>query len=341
MPKAKKLASGSWRCQVVDHYEMVDGKRKVVKHSITVDDPSYAGKKKCELMAAQWQAAKHEDGLRIGMAIDRYIESKESVLSPSTLRTYKTYRKNAYAAIENIRLSSLTTERMQKWISSFSKDHTPKTVRNAHALLSGTFDMFDERLPRVTLPQKRPPELKTPTDADIKTLLKEVEGTELWKAIVIAAFGTLRRGEICGLMASDLVGDELTVRRSVVAGEGGQLVTKAPKTPQSVRTVLLPHNIADAIRKPSGRLVELTPSALTCRFDKVRDRLGLNFRFHDLRAYSASIRHALGIPDVYIMRAGGWKNDTTLKQVYRRTMVDKEKGFDDMAADYFTKIASN
>ena len=34
MPKAKKLASGSWRCQVVDHYEVVDGKRKEIAHHV-------------------------------------------------------------------------------------------------------------------------------------------------------------------------------------------------------------------------------------------------------------------------------------------------------------------
>ena len=158
MPKARKLKSGAWNCRVVDHYEYKDGKRKPVMHSITVKDTSYAGKKKCELLAAQYQACRHEDGLRIGTALDRYIESKEDVLSPSTIRTYKGLRKNAYTALEPLRLSSLTPERLQKWVGTFSRTHSPKTVRNAVALLSGAYNMFDERLPRVTLPQKRPPE---------------------------------------------------------------------------------------------------------------------------------------------------------------------------------------
>ena len=338
MPKAKKLKSGSWRCRVVDHYEKVDGTRKAVMHSITVADPSYHGKKKCEYLAAQWQASRHEDGLRIGPAIDRYIESKKDVLSPSTLRTYKGLRKNAYTSIEALRLSTLTQERLQKWVGTFSRTHSPKTVRNAVGLLSGAYNMFDERMPRVTLPQKNPPELSTPTDAEIRLLLKEVEGTELWKAIVIAAFGTLRRGEVCALMAEDLKGDEITVRRSVVAGEDGKLVTKAPKTPQSVRTVVLPHSIAEKLRRPSGPLVDLTPSALSCQFSKVRDRLGFDFRFHDLRAYSASVRHALGIPDVYIMKAGGWKTDTVLKQVYRRAMEDHTDEFTGRATEHFEEL---
>ncbi len=340
MPKAKKLKSGSWNCRVVDHYEEVNGKRKAVMHSITVADPSYHGKKKCELLAAQWQASRHEDGLRIGTALDRYIESKEAVLSPATIRTYKGLRKNAYTSIEPLRLSTLTPERLQKWVGTFSRTHSPKTVRNAVALLSGAYNMFDERLPRVTLPQKRPPELNMPTDEELRALLKDVEGTELWKAIVISAFGTLRRGEVCGLMASDLVGDELIVRRSVVRGEAG-LVVKAPKTPQSVRRVLLPHSIAEALRKPSGPLVELTPQKITELFMKERDKLGFDFRFHDLRAYSASVRHALGIPNVYIQKVGGWKNEKVMNERYRRAMSDRERGYEEMAAEYFDRIAKS
>ena len=42
------------------------------------------------------------------------------------------------------------------------------------------------------------------------------------------------------------------------------------------------------------------------------------FRFHDFRHYSASIMHAIGIPDQYIMARGGWKTDTVLKAVYRK-----------------------
>lgn len=39
------------------------------------------------------------------------------------------------------------------------------------------------------------------------------------------------------------------------------------------------------------------------RFTDILKKVGLpHFRFHDLRHYCASIRHALGIPDAYIMQ---------------------------------------
>lgn len=63
MPTAKKLPSGSWRCQVFSHYEEVkqpDGtiKKKRIYKSFTSDDPSRNGKKAAELAAARYAAEK-------------------------------------------------------------------------------------------------------------------------------------------------------------------------------------------------------------------------------------------------------------------------------------------
>ena len=56
---------------------------------------------------------------------------------------------------------------------------------------------------------------------------------------------------------------------------------------------------------------------------------------HDLRHYSASILHAIGIPDQYIMARGGWKTDNVMKRVYRDTLSDVEKEMNQKAVDYF------
>ena len=58
MPTAKKLPSGSWRCQVFSHYEEVkqeDGsvRKKRIYKSFTSDDALSAGKKAAELAATQ------------------------------------------------------------------------------------------------------------------------------------------------------------------------------------------------------------------------------------------------------------------------------------------------
>ena len=65
-----------------------------------------------------------------------------------------------------------------------------------------------------------------------------------------------------------------------------------------------------------------------------------HFRMHDLRHYSASILHAIGIPDQYIMARGGWKTDNVMKRVYRDTLSDVEKRMNKKAVNYFEKLAA-
>jgi integrase len=58
---------------------------------------------------------------------------------------------------------------------------------------------------------------------------------------------------------------------------------------------------------------------------------------HDLRHYAASILHAIGIPDQYIMSRGGWKTDHVMKRVYRDTLTDVEIEMNNKINDFFAK----
>ena len=54
--------------------------------------------------------------------------------------------------------------------------------------------------------------------------------------------------------------------------------------------------------------------------------------------YSASIMHALGVPDRYIMERGGWSTDKTLKAVYQHTMSDQAQEFNKRIKSHFEKM---
>ena len=60
--KAQKLPSGRWRARYVDHYEMVNGKRKVVMGSVTRDTERAAIKAAMELEGG----GKRDSSLTIG-----------------------------------------------------------------------------------------------------------------------------------------------------------------------------------------------------------------------------------------------------------------------------------
>ena len=166
---------------------------------------------------------------------------KAAVLSPSTLRGYAgLLRTHFQGDFGSTRLNELNSQIVQIWISDLSKRLSPKTVRNAYALLTAALDMFAPDLSiRVQLPARKHPELYCPNDADIQRLLAESAGTDLETAILLAAFGPLRRGEICALTSRDIKGNTITVSKSIVRSEDNEWITKSPKTYGSYRTRIL------------------------------------------------------------------------------------------------------
>lgn len=350
MAKAKKLPSGSWRCQVYSHTEEIrqpDGniKKKRVYKSFTVDDTTAKGRRKCEALAAEWAAKKetaHVSGLTLGEALDGYIASRVNILSPRTIMDYKSTRKNYVQQLMAMKVDDLDQQHIQQAINIESLHLSPKTIRNIHGLISAVVKVYRPDLALNTaLPKKERVELYIPTDAEIKRLLSTVQDTEMELPILLAAFGPMRRGEICALETSDISGSVVHVNKNMVRNESGDWVIKTPKSYAGDRYIDYPDFVAEKWTGVSGRIVRLTPNNITDRFRYCLKRARLpHFRFHDLRHYSASIQHALGIPDSYIMQRGGWGNDGTLKAVYRHALADRSGEMDLLANRHFESLCN-
>lgn len=329
MPRKKKgqLPSGNFRKNRLDYIDE-NGK----KHFKSFTGSSMA---EVDYMIAQWKLqrgkpADHKGDLTVEDAVFRYIEAKRAVLSPSTIRYYNNVYKVhiAGSVLGSVYMNDLTTKDIQLWISDISRDHTPKTVRNIQMVLRSTVIMFlpDFRW-KVTLPQKNPSDLYCPSDEDVKRLLDYLKESDpmLYRAALLAAFGPMRRSEICALTSDDINGNEVTVNKALVYDTDGNLVLKATKTVGSTRVIEYPDFVIEAISEPRGRIVTYPPDRITVRFRNAVKRLGgPSYRFHDLRHYAASIMHAIGIPDRYIMERGGWMSDSVMKRVYQN-VIDIEK----------------
>jgi integrase len=239
-----------------------------------------------------------------------------------------------------MRISEIKQTDIQREVNIMAKTHAPKTVHNAHGLLSSVLKTYRPDFALATkLPPKQPRKPYVPSDDDINRLIQGVKGTELCKAILLAAFGSFRRSEIAAFTSDDIDRDTciISVNKAMVYSDEKRWVIKNfPKTDAGFRDVTIPLFVVDAL-PTSGRLVNLLPSSITDGFRKKLKKLGIkHFRFHDLRHYQASILHALGVPDHYIMERGGWKSDYTLKTVYRHTMDEKRKEVERGINEYFT-----
>lgn len=342
MATAKKLPSGSWQCQVYDNTDE-NGKRHY--KSFTSTDQSAKGKREAERMAADYAAEKElrsHCSLTFGEAFDNYVKDRESVLAVSTIREYKRTKRVDLSEFDKIKIENITPEHIQEFINRKAREKSPKTVRNIHGIISAVLGVYrSEMALNTTLPQKVPPKLYIPTDEDIKTLLSHIDNDDMMIAVLLAAFGPLRRSEICGLEDTDFNGNIAHIQKAVVLDENKQWVDKTTKSVAGNRYVPFPDFVMDRISDRKGRIVHLKLNQISDRFVDLVARSGLpRFRFHDLRHYCASIQHALGVPDAYIMQRGDWGSDAVLKQVYRHALSDQSEQLNHIINDHFSNLCN-
>ena len=259
-----------------------------------------------------------------------YVAENEERLSPSTVRSYNGMIRmieERSPRIANKRLSAITEQDVSDIVRPL---RTLKTKRNYVNFIHACTGKSAGKLTGVS--SKR---VHVPTELEVKGLLQIFRNTELEVPIMLAAYGGLRRGEICALRMSDIDGDFVHVSKAVVRDPLGAWVTKDPKTASSVRSVLLPHFVIERIRE-QGYITHLLPSQVSNRFWKKQRNLGIPpYCFHSLRHFHASYLHYLNIPDAYIMQRGGWSTPSVMQSIYRHALEDKVTPTDIYAVSAF------
>lgn len=330
MAKAHKLPSGSWRVQA---------KANGITKSFTASTKTEA-----ERRAAAWQldAECQAQGsipnkITLGEAIDRYIEIKSNVLSPSTIRSYGSIKTHALAGIADRQIERLNNISIQTAMNEYAASHSPKSVRNAYGLLTAVFKMYRPNFtPDARLPQKNKADIYVPTESEIKTILKLSKGTPLETPLKLAIFGGLRAGEICALTPADISGNVVNVTKSIAYSANNEWVIKSPKSYSGNRTVVLPEKIQfDAT--PDNRVTKYNPNSLYKAYRRLLSDNNLPpHRFHDLRHFYISTLFDLGVPEKYIIAQVGHSSSSITKRVYDHKSAGKQNDFSTKISGHFS-----
>ena len=302
-----------------------------------------------------------QNSLTFSKAMEKYIDSVDGVLSPSTIYGYDKLRKridSTFPWFSSMDISEIQQADVQKLISDYAKGKDPtyrqdikhrsaKTVANMNGFIYSVMGMYrpGERI-KVTLPAKQRKDSYVPTDEEIRLVMQEirkmndVSGYEV--AIALASFG-LRRSEICALTPDDLNGNILTINKAKVLDRDRKWQIKdSTKTLNSNRKIMIPDRIADKIRE-QGFVYRRSPNMITRVLYEIEDKLGIpRFSVHRLRHYFASANIANGMPMTYVEKLGGWSPDSpVLRRVYAHTMAEKEKEMGMMAVKNFEQLLTH
>lgn len=333
MATAKKAPSGQWR--VLAYV----GKNVTKSGYKSFTAPT---KKEAERMAAAFIPPEPERdrlNITVGEAIDRYIDMKNAVLSPSTIRSYKILRHTMLQELMDIEAYELTQSNVQAAINSdAASGKSPKTLRNAHGLLSSALHIArPEFALHTTFPQKQKPNIKIPSKEEVNELLSAAS-PPLSNAICLAAMLGLRRSEICALTWEDFKNGSLTVNKAVVRSSDNNWVVKPPKSVAGYRVLPMPETVKKRFASGgNGRVFPFNPDNISWHFAALQQKCfgQVRYRFHDLRHYNASIMLALGVPDKYAMERMGHATNNMLKSVYQHTMLSKQQEISEQLNKFF------
>ena len=122
--KAQKMPSGNFRVQI-----MVDSR----KYSITRPTAEEA---LAEAYRVKAGGSPEERSRRtLSSAIEYYITNREKLLSPSTIRGYRTIQRTRFQSLMSKPVSMINERQLQAAINTELRTASPKTVKNAAGLI--------------------------------------------------------------------------------------------------------------------------------------------------------------------------------------------------------------
>lgn len=257
--------------------------------------------------------------LTLGKAIDTFVSDNEHVLSPSTINSYKSYRKTRFQDYMEDDVSAINYQRMVNQECRLGL--SPKTVHNAFRLVTASLKHCGAEIPTINLPKKPKTERPWLDYEQISVFLNALRGKPYELGALLALHG-LRRSELLHITAEDIDCKKgiIHVRGSSVMGAENKLVDKQTnKNATSTRDVhIVIPRLTELASGKNGRLITTNPTTLYGSINYVCRSAGLpEVGVHGLRHSYISLCFHLGWNMQTVMREGGYSTTQTVNEVYR------------------------
>lgn len=279
---------------------------------------------------------------------DKYIEKcKKAKESPATVRGYEIMKRTTGEQFLKMNFCDFTPDDYKQMVEYYRDNpsakniekRSTKTVKNYNGFYKLVFAEYGLNYNyTVEEPKKVKKKPYRPTTKDVMAILDYAKGTEYYVALRLAAIG-LRRGEICALTINDLSDTNvLTINKDIIKDENGKLVVKeTPKTNASNREILIPADIADAIRT-QGYVYKYCIDQIRTTLLKYEKRLGIpEFTLHTLRKFAAAYMHKKGMTMEEIKDYCGWERTSQVAEIVYLYNLDPDESQKHIA-DIFTEL---
>lgn len=321
MASAKKLPSGSWRVNLFIGKD-ANGKRQY--KSFTAET-----KKEAEFLAAQYNAFKKEQTdskLTFRSASERYIDSKRSVVSPTTIRGYKTIISKYLDDILPLKVADITQEAVQIAINKLAANgYSSKTCHNAHGFISAVLGVYrPDFILHTTLPQKSKRDIYVPDKNEVNNILKMVKGTINELPVFLAAECGLRAEEIAALRRSNIYPDHIDIKEAIVINEDLEEVVKKPKSVSGYRSIPIAKEAYDyiiSLADDGERVCNRSNENISNNWGAYKrnhpKEISEFLNFHAFRHHYASKLLLMNIPQKYIAELMGHSSTNMIERVYQ------------------------
>lgn len=344
VPKARKLASGTWFIQLRLGGESIPvsgaTEKAVTREAMRIKAEYKAGTSE--------RKAKKEASPTVGEAIEQYIESRAHVVSPSTVRGYNNIAASRWEAISGRRLADIASGEWQGIVNAEAKTCGAKTLRNAWGLLRSAIQFAGATPPKVRLPQVVPNRREFFTSEQIPVFVAAVKDTK-YAVPLLLALSSLRISEIYALDWASIPQKPQFIRvaGAVVPNAEHKYVRKAEnKNATSARNVpIIIPELAEAIereRRPSGCVSPVNQHNLRLAMGRICEKAGLpDVGIHGLRHSFASLCYHLRVPEQIAMEIGGWSDAGTMRRIYTHIAQSDFERYRGELAAYFANENAN